>query len=280
MVRIRNSAWLAASVLVSITFGAPIASGQFGLKIPKIPKVGKQDTTNPSTRAPIPKGPMPQVKTIDPSVVPHGWEGDVVFTGINFGKAMKLRLACGTYTVKTKDFRVESAERAVVHITLSHPANEEDVVCTIALEVPPGGAMADIAPSAGGTIEVVQVTGPTLTVSDSSTLPQGFKACFLGEGDVPPMQIMMKLGQVMQGGSQDECKLLVSADSVKYSNQGKTVMDQPASSVKSIDPILMMGNPTGAFRIVTTSGKIYNFFDSSGHSENPLTEQIKKKLKK
>ena len=280
MVRIRNSAWLAASVLVSITFGAPMASAQFGLKIPKIPKVGKTEP-NPPARAPIPKGPMPQVKTIDPSVVPPGWEGDVVFTGINFGKAMKLRIGCGSYNVKTKDFRVESAERAVAHIILSHPSDEEDTVCTIALEVPPGGAMADTAPSAGGPIEVVQVTGPTLTVSNSSALPQAFKACFLGEGDVPPMQIMMKLGQVMQGGSQDECKLLVSADSVKYSNQGKTVMDQPASSVKSIDPILMMGNPTGAFRIVTTSGKIYNFFASGGqHEDNPLSEQIKKKLKK
>jgi len=73
----------------------------------------------------------------------------------------------------------------------------------------------------------------------------------------------------------------VSSASVKYVAEGKTILDQPASAVKTVDQVLMMGNPTGAFRIVLTSGKIYSFFSTGSHSDdNPLYEQIKNKLKK
>jgi hypothetical protein len=95
------------------------------------------------------------------------------------------------------------------------------------------------------------------------------------------MELMMKYSEAMQKGSQDECKLFVSSDSVKYSDQGKTILDQPASAVKTIEPVLMMGQSMGAFRILLTSGKVYNFMATGGHNEDdPLHEQIKRKLKK
>lgn len=263
-----------------VFFSASMAFGQFGLpKIPKIPKLGKQEP-KPPARAEQPKGPMPEVKTVEPSLVPPGWEGDVVLTGKNFGKAMKLRLQCGDQNINTKDLRVEAPERAVFHVKLSN--SDEETTCVMALEVPPGGAMAEIAPTPGGTVEVVQVTGATFAISNSSKLPQTYKACFLAEGDVPYMQLMMKMAQMMQTSSQDECKLVVSSDSVKYAALGKTVLDSSASGVKTVDQVLMMGNPSGIFRIVLASGKIYNFMASEGTSshKNLTYEAVKKKLNK
>jgi hypothetical protein len=263
-----------------VIFSASMAFGQFGLpKIPKIPKLGKQDS-KPPAKAQQPKEPMPEVKTIEPNLVPPAWEGDVVLTGKNFGKAMKLRLECGGHNINTKDLRVESAERAMFHVKLS--GSDEESTCAMAVEVPPGGAMAEIAPTPGGTVEVVQVTGATFAVSNSSKLPQTYKACFLAEGDVPYMQLMMKMAQKMQTSSQDECKLVVSSDSVKYVAPDKTVLDSSASGVKTVEQILMMGNPSGIFRIILANGKIFNFMvtESSGSRQNSTYEAVKKKLNK
>jgi len=272
----RLGLWLA--LLGVMVVDVPGARAQFGLpKLPKVPKIGKQEQ-KPPAQAKQAQGPAPEVLAITPSSVPPGWEGDVVFTGKNFAQTMKLRMECG-YEVKPKNFRVESAERAVFQLKV--PPSAEEAKCIIALEVPPVASTAETGPAAMGTPMVVQVTGANFAISESSNLAKAYKACFLAEGDLPPMGIMMKVSEAMQKGSQDECRLYVSSDSVKYSAQGKAILDQPASAVKTVDQILMMGNPTGAFRIVLTSGKIYNFFASGSQSDdNPLSEQIKNKLKK
>lgn len=269
----RLGLWLA--LLGVMVVDVPGARAQFGLpKLPKVPKIGKQEQ-KPPAQAKQAQGPAPEVLAITPSSVPPGWEGDVVFTGKNFAPNMKLRLECG----KVKDFRVENGQRATFHLKIQPTA--EETTCIIALEVPPAASTAETGPAAMGTPMVVQVTGANFAISESSNLAKAYKACFLAEGDLPPMGVMMKVSEAMQKGSQDECKLYVSSDSVKYSAQGKAILDQPASAVKTVDQILMMGNPTGAFRIVLTSGKIYNFFASEHQSDdNPLSEQIKNKLKK
>lgn len=258
---------------------APAAMAQFGLpKLPKVPKLGKQEQ-KPSTQAKQPQGPAPEVTAITPSSVPPGWEGDVVFAGKNFAPNMKLRFECGGQSIKPKDFRVESAERATFHLKTQPEA--EETTCIIALEVPPAPPTAETGPAAQGSPLVVQVTGVSFAISESSSLAKAYKACFLAEGELAPMEIMMKYSEAMQKGSQDECKLLVSSDGVKYADRGKTILDQPASAVKAVEPVLMMGQHMGAFRIVLTNGKIYNFMASGGHSkDDPLDEQIKRKLKK
>jgi len=256
---------------------APAAMAQFGLKLPKVPKIGKQEP-KPPAQAKQPQGPTPEVTSITPNSAPPGWEGDVVFTGKNFATNMKMRLMCDNVSVTPRNFRVESAERATFHLKVPDPAEESK--CPIALEVP-APATAETGPSAQGTPLVVQVTGASFTISESSALAKAFKACFLAEGELTPMELMMKYSEAMQKGSQDECKLIVSSDSVKYADKGKTILDQPASAVKTVDPILMMGQPMGMFRIVLASGKIYNFMASGGHkSDDPLEDQIKRKLKK
>jgi len=260
------------TVLGLLIVAVPGAMAQFGL--PKIPKVGK---SSPASKAV--QGPTPEVTAIAPSSVPQGWEGDVTFTGHNFSKTMKLRMECGSQSIKPIDFRVESGERAVFHLKV--PPSAEETKCMIALEVPPVAPTAETGPTVQGTPQVVQVTGPTFSISESSTIAKAYQACFLAEGDVPPMELMMKLGQAMQKGSQDACKLYVSSDSIKYADQGKTLLDQSASAVKTVEQVLMMGNPTGIFRIVLTSGKIYNFIATGSQSRNsPLYEQIKDRLKK
>ena len=262
------------TVMAVLATQAPAAMAQFGLKLPKVPKIGKQEP-KPPAQAKQPQGPAPEVTSITPSLVPPGWEGDVVFAGKNFAQNMKLRLGCGN----VKDFRVESGERATFHLKVQPTA--EETTCIIALEVPPAPPTAETGPAVQGTPMVVQVTGASFAISESSALAKAYKACFLAEGDVPPMELMMKLSESMQKGSQDECKLLVSSDSVKYADKAKTILDQPASAVKTVEPILMMGNPIGVFRIVLTNGKMYNFMASGGHnSDDPLEDQIKRKLKK
>jgi hypothetical protein len=277
VLRSRVRLWL-LTVVALLIVAVPVAVAQFGLpKLPKVSKAGKQEQ-KPSAQATVPQGPAPEVTGITPSSVPAGWEGDVTFTGKNFAPNMKLRFECGGQSVKPRDFHVESAERATFHLKV--PPSAEETECLIALEVPAPPA-AETGPSAQGTPLVVQVTGPTFAISESSTLAKAYQACFLAEGDVPPMQLMMNLGQAMQKTSQDECKLYVSSDSLKYSDQGKVILDQPASAVKTIEPMRMMGNPTGIFRIVLTSGKIYNFVATGGQNEDdPINEQIKRKLKK
>lgn len=274
LVVLRRWLGLSGMVCVLVVLGVSTSAAQFGFPKIKVPKIGKSSPANK-----VVQGPVPEVTAINPNSVPPGWEGDVVFTGSNFSKTMKLRMECESESVKPKDFRVESANRAIFHLKV--PPSAEEAKCMIALEVPPGGATAEIGPAVEGTPQIVQVTGAGFAISESSSLAKAYQACFLAEGDLPPMELMMKLSESMQKGSQDECKLFVSSDSVKYAAQGKTVLDQPASSVKTVEQVLMMGNPIGAFRIVLTSGKIYNFFATGNQSgDNPLYEQIKNKLKK
>ena len=268
--------WGVLSIFMGVAVTqTPAAMAQFGLKIPKIPKIGKQEP-KPPARA---QGPAPEVTSIKPNTVPPGWEGDVVLAGKNFATNMKMRFECERASVKVRDFRVDGAERATFHLNV--PDSAEESKCVIVLEVPPAAATAETGPSPQGTPLVVLVTGVTFAISESSPLGQAYQACYLVEGNLTPMELMVKYSEVMQKGSQDTCKLFVSAEAVKYSDQGKVILDQPASAVKAVDPVLMMGQPMGMFRIVLASGKIYNFMASGGHnSDNPIEERIKRKLRK
>ncbi len=265
-------------VLALSALAAPAALGQFRLPKIKVPKIGGD--TPPAAKTPqAPQLPAPVVTTITPNTVPPGWEGQVVFTGSNFSKAMKLRFTCGYQTMKVTNFTVESAERTTFNLRV--PADTEENKCTIVIEAPSTAAAAETAPSTQGSPQIVQVTGPVFSVSESSGLAMTYKACFLAEGDVAAMQLMQSLAMAMQSNSQDECKLMVSSDSLKYANKTKVILDTPASAVKTIEPVLMMGNPSGAFRIILSSGKIYNFFASEDHDrDNPIWDKIKAKINK
>jgi len=289
MVRIPSSvrsSWLVSMtvILLAGVTGAPMAFGQFGLPKIKIPKIGKQEA-KPAARAKKQKAPPPEVTAITPSSVPPGWEGDVVFTGQNFTTTMRPRVGCSE-SVKTQSFKVESPERAVLHVEVPFPV--EDGACGLALEVPPPGSTAEVEPSEEGTFQVVEVKSATFGISQSSNLPVAFSACFVSEGETFPEEIHVNRIEIsMREKEHGGCKLMVSADSVKYVDQGKTVLDQPASAIKKLDQILLQppigpAIPVG-FRITLANGKIYNFGEDMYGGRVPkegILEALKRKWKK
>ncbi len=266
--------WRVLTVAMIGALAAPVAIGQ---STPSRVQFLVMGMSTPAQKAA--QAPTPVVTAINPSSVPPGWEGQVEFKGSNFSKNMKLRLDCSDQTLKPRNFTVESAERAVFQLKV--PPEIEESKCVIVLEVPPS-PVAETGPTPQGSSQIVQVTGPSLSISESSGLAKSLKACFLMEGDVPPMQVMTAMAQAMQtGDGQDECKLMVATDSIKYAVKGKVILDAPASAVKEAELILIFGQQSGTFRIVLASGKVYNFFEPGNRDEeNPITDQIKKKLKK
>jgi hypothetical protein len=114
-----------------------------------------------------------------------------------------------------------------------------------------------------------------------------FPACFVSEGESFPEEIYGKGIEVsMREKEHGGCKLMVSPDSVMYVDQGKTVLDQPASAIKKLDQILLQppigpAIPVG-FRITLANGKIYNFADmcSDRLPKGGVLEALKRKWKK
>ncbi len=264
-----------------MTFETPEeAQAQFGIKLPKIPKILKGDDkedkksdakSQPAAdKAKKPKGPVPEITSVEPDSVPPGWEGDVVFTGTNLAKGMTFMMECGSgVNYKPRDFRVESATRATLAIEVSEDAEEKKCKISVA-------AAADTMPSDEGSPEVTLMTAG-FGVSEDSKLPRAYKACLLGEGEMEMADLMTKFSETMTKAGQDPCKLMVSSTSVKYSVQDKTLVDQSASSIKSIEPLMMMGQAM-MFRIVA-DGKIYNFMPSGQEAER-LVKELKRKLGK
>jgi len=85
----------------------------------------------------------------------------------------------------------------------------------------------------------------------------------IGEGIMNFMAMMQKMVQETQGGfgpsKMKKGQLLLAPDSVKYTQEDKTIFSESPSGVKSVDEMTMMGEPTGVFCIACGDGKIYNF---------------------
>ena len=278
---------LAALVCSAMAFTVADSAAQFGLPKIKIPKIG-----GASQAVQAPKGPSPEVKSIKPDTAPPGWEGDVVFTGANFSKNMKLRLNCGEY--KEEDFKIESAERAVLHLKISPRADE--TTCLIALAVPGGS---DIDPSGGGTPEIVQVTGPSFAISGKSDLPVARSACLMGEGPIGKEDDMasryeayLQLQMEFQPKFMNDpdfvpgCEFFVSAEAIKYVEKGKVIFEKPASTLAKVEKFMMptpMGEQsTDVFSITWKDGKIQNFMGFAKDDAPPSQayDDLKAKLKK
>ena len=267
-----------AVFVVATVIHVPETMAQFGIKLPKLPAAVKDSKDNSkdnskTAAANKPKAPAPEVSNIQPNVVPPGWEGDVVFTGKNFLTTMTVMMNCPGYPgLKTRDSRVDNSGSATLKLQVPAPnssAENEEATCKITLQQ----TLADIQPSAQGTPVVTQVTGLSFAISDSSPLARSYQACFVVEGDLSPEEFAEKFAVWIQK-SPEECKLWVSASSVKYSVGEKTILDAQASGVKAIEPIDMFGQPFG-FRLSLTNGKIYSFTDG-----RQVREKIKRKLKK
>jgi hypothetical protein len=238
---------------------------------------------------------MPEVTAIKPDSAPPGWEGDVEFTGTNFTKSMRLRIDC--VSRKEGDFRVESAESAVLHLKI--PPHAEETKCLIALEASPGASTAEIEPAAQGTPQIVQVTGASFAISGTSNLPVARSACLMGEGPIGKaddmasryeaylnLQMEFQKKYVTDPSFVPGCEFYVSPDTIKYIEKGKTIFEKPASTVAKVEKFMMptpMGDqPTDVFSITWKDGKIQNFmgFAKDNSPSSQAYDELKNKLKK
>jgi hypothetical protein len=159
--------WAVAVIFLGVVVGASAASAQFGLKLPRIPKLGKKETepTTPS-RAKKPRVPAPEITSITPDSAPPGGEGELVLTGKNLFPGMVLNL-CGTLT----KLEVQSPERAVAHIKIGEAVEEGPCETTAVYGI---GNDGEILPAGETTPEVHQQQRVSFSISNSSPLPVAF----------------------------------------------------------------------------------------------------------
>ncbi|MGE5325930.1 MAG: hypothetical protein ACM3NO_02730, partial [Deltaproteobacteria bacterium] len=253
------------------------AAAQF--RLPKIPKLGKSE---PTQQKAAPSGPLPEVTSIEPNSASPGAEGDLVLTGKNFPKNMKLRMNCPDEAPSIKSFKVENETRAVAHVKFGLGTKEGP--CEIYVEAVPGGS-GEIGASSSGTPQIVQVKTVSFTIAASSAMPMCIPVVYLAEGNMDFMALMMKMQQAMQGSWDNTGKplLCVSKKEVKLAQGEKTVFTEPASNVKDVGEMSMGGQSVGIFRIVFTDGKIHNFLEQSGEgapSKGTTVDVIKKAVGK
>ena len=274
------SIWLAAGAW------AALGAAQFP-RLPKLPKMPGQKQTKPAPGAKSPSAPPPELTSITPDSAPPGGFGEMVLAGKNFTPGMRLHLSCQGGEIQSKGFKVETAERATGQISV--PGATSEGPCQMELVRILGMTGSETEDSQKGTPEVFQVSegGPTFRISSSGKMPVGIELVLMGEGDLNYMDIMQKMAKEAQGGfgpgKMKKGQLLLAPDSVKYVQEDNTVFSAPPSSVKSVDEMTMMGQPTGIFRIVFANGKIYNFQFQAGGGEKKGHEQflmIKKRLGK
>jgi hypothetical protein len=107
------------------------------------------------------------------------------------------------------------------------------------------------------------------------------EARFVGKGN-------LSLGQILARPMAEPGLLSASPSSVKFVQGGKTLFDQPASSLKTAEGL--PGNPMWGFRILFNDGKVYNFQTLTTSSSHvceggkylavPPAEALKKKFGK
>jgi hypothetical protein len=254
--------WCLAAALCGLAGGIAPAFAQFGLKLPKIPKVGKKD----KEKAKESERPAPQISKITPDSAPPGGLGELVLIGKNLTPDIRFRLRCPGGEVSAKGFKVESAERATVQLKV--PEDTGEGACAMDLvrvqgAPPPEANETDEVPAGTPEITTIEDSAGLFKISNSGTLPVGLEVILFGEGDMNFMEMMQKIQQEMVGGSTSAKmkpgQLLIMPDSLKYLQDGQTVFAEPPSAVKSVDEMTMMGEPQGVFRIVFNNGKIYNF---------------------
>ena len=287
--------WVVAAVVLGLGFGASVASAQFGLpKLPKIPKVGKKET-KPATESKekAAEHEAIEITSISPDSAPAGAAGEIVLTGKNFFRGMRLRMGCAGDEAAPENLRnqlvtVESPERATVKISI--PLDAQEGPCTlysVGYWGKAGAVTDETNESPAGTPEIMQIksAGATFTISPTGKMPVAVPVYLAGEGNMQFMEIMMKFQQSMQGNwgqGGGKSSLQLSPDTVKYVQDDKTVFTEPTSGVTKVEEMSMMGQPSGVFRIVFKSGKIYNFMDQSqgGSDKSRVFKFVKKRLGK
>lgn len=193
-----------------------------------------------------------------------------------------MAFECDQAQVNNKSFKVQSAERASVYVSI--PDNSREGSCGIKMVRWPGAGPEETNEKLSGTPEAFAVpdNSPHFAVSSSSVkLPHILEMSLIGEGEMNFIDIAVKLGQGVHSGKNMTAQILLVADSIKCVQDDKEVFSATPATLKSVDQITgPMGGPTEFFRIVLTNGKIYNFSRMNLREADQAVKLIKKLLGK
>ncbi len=262
-----------------VVFAGGLGAAQF--RLPKIPKLGK---TQPAEQKKPAAAPAAELTALSLHSASPGAEGDLVLTGKNFNAGTGLRMNCPNAAPAISNFKVESPTRAVAHVRF--PFNTAEGPCEIYLEQRDlvTGAGGEITASRSGTVLVTLVPSVSFNISTPSEMPMVLPVAYVGEGEMEFTQVMMKMQEALHGswGGSGQAQLLVVQGRVTFKQGEQTVFDEPASNVKEVGEMAMMGEKTGVFRLVMNGGKIYNFIEKTdgGLPKGKTVEILKTALKK
>jgi hypothetical protein len=208
----------------------------------------------PAPPAPIaPATPIgPQVTTVEPAQVAPGFNLDLKVTGKNFALGAKVSFANpGVRVLKTTTL---SDTELSVHIKVTFDAtpgvaslfvvNPDDSEVEIPFEVVAKGAVKPPPPLAP-----VSPAAPASPVAPGSPDAQRYSAFHLGS----PAEAFQVHGKVKGA-------LVVSAGTIQYQEDGKTLVNIAVGDVKEIKTSAVA---TSTFHITLSSGKVYHFAPGS-----------------
>jgi hypothetical protein len=216
---------------------------------PATPPAPATPATPPAPAAP-PAPPGPEVTTIDPPRVGQGFDMDLKITGKNFGQGAKVSFA--NPGVRVIGITSPSSTELTVHIKVARDAapgvaslyviNSDDSEVEASFEVTGKGAAPPSPPPSSP-------PSPGTSPTPGSTDTQRYDAFHLGN----PAEIFQVHGKVK--GS-----LVVSAGTIQYQEDGKTLVNIPLNEIQEIKTSSIA---TATFHITLKSGKTYHFAPGS-----------------
>jgi hypothetical protein len=214
----------------------------------------------------------PEVSAVDPPRVAPGFDTDLKITGKNFGTGAKVSFA--NPGVRVVAVTAGSTTELDVHVKVAHDAapgagslfviNPDDTEAEVPFEVTTKGGL---------TATTTQPATPTGTPNAPSApgtpvaaAVQSYDAFHLGN----PTEIFQVHGKVKGA-------LVVSAQTIEYQEDGKTLVSITLSDIKEIKTSSIA---TNTFHITVSSGKTYHFAPGSlrpGDARN-LVDTLRKSL--
>ena len=216
------------------------------------PALAATQDVNPTVPSTPAAAPGPEVATIDPPRVAAGYDRDLSITGKNFVQGAKVSFANPEIRVMSVTFlsntdltlRIRVAVDAAPGVASLFVINPDDSEVEAPFEVT-GKTKPSVPPS------------PELPATTDSAGTQRFDAYHLGN----PTEVFQVHGKVK--GS-----LVVSSGTLKYQEDGKTLINISLSEIKEIKQSSVA---TATFHVTLNTGKTFHFAPGSLRPANART---------
>ena len=225
---------------------APSAPATPAAPAPPAAEVNPSAQAAPAAPAALAASPGPEVTTVEPPRVGPGFDVDLKITGKNFVQGAKVSFA--NPGIRVMGVTSSSSTELTVHIKVARDAapgvgsmfviNPDDSEVEAPFEVTVKGATKPSTPHS-----------PASPSTPASTDTQRYDAFHLGN----PAEIIQVHGKVK--GS-----LVVSSGTIKYQEDGKTLINISLSEIKEIKTSSFA---TATFHITLNSGKTFHFAPGS-----------------